>query len=139
MGRNERGDDTVITSDDTVIAAEDTVITSDDTIIAIDDTVLGVISEETIIEPDVDDTALGARPALGATPAQISEIAPPPAEKESALAPTQPIRRVGDRPTAPKRATVAYLLRFVSGARYELTSPVIVGRSPRIARLSKND
>jgi len=134
MGREDAGgDETIISADDTVIAAEDTIITSDDTVIAIDDTVMGVVADETIIEPDVDDTALGAPRTAG------SERVPTLSETESAIAPTQPIRRVGDRPAAPQRQTVAFCLRFVSGARYDLRSPVIVGRSPRVARVGKND
>ena len=127
------GDETVVSVDDTVIAAEDTIIASDDTVIAVDDTVMRVSADETIIEPDVEDTALGAHPKKDAPEVLAAD------EKNIDLAPTQPLRRVPDRPAAPPRQSVAFSLRFVTGARYELTSAVVVGRSPRLARLDKSD
>ena len=94
---------------------DETVISSDDTVITQDETVIS--ANETVISAD--DTIIS-----------------PPVEEP---VPTQPIRRVTDGPAAPPRQTVAFALRLVTGARYSLSSAVVLGRAPRVVRQRAED
>jgi len=94
-------------NDDTVISADDTVMSVDDTVISHDDdTIVGQMPE----------------PMPESMPEQIPEQIP-----------TQPMRRITDTRTVAPIPTMVFGLRFVTGARYELTSAVIIGRAPRHA------
>ena len=113
--------------DDTVISSDDTVITQDDTVISSDDTIISLPVEQTVIEPDLDDTAFTGP---GATPVAVDQRPP-------VVLP--PRRRVTDGPAAPPRPTVTFALRLVSGARYSLASAVVLGRAPRVVRQRAED
>jgi FHA domain len=99
-------------TDDTVIGADETVIGADETIISADDTVISA-----------DDTVIS-----------VTELT-----DGGNLAPTQPMPRIPDVPARVSAPTSVFTLRLVTGARYGLSSAVIVGRAPRVARLSTDD
>lgn len=82
----------------------------DETVISADDTVISV-----------DDTVL-------AVPVE-----------ETVIEPTQPQRRITDSPAFVARPTAVFSVRLVSGARYSLTSAVVVGRAPRVAKRNAGD
>lgn len=111
---------------------DDTVISSDDTVMSADDTIISVPAGETVIEPDLDDTAF--------TPGQIAPAeATPPVSTSIEMTPTQPHRRITDDPAAIPRPTVSFELRLVTGARYRLASAVVFGRAPRVTRQRTED
>ena len=103
------------------MGGDDTVISADDTVIWADETIVSVPVDETVIEPDLEDTAFAIETSQAAQAAQ----------------PTEPIRRItagANEAAHVPRPTVIFVLRLVTGARYTLTSAVVVGRAPRVAR-----
>jgi len=108
---------------------DDTVISADDTVIIAEDTIIGVPAEHTIIEPEFEDTALTG--GLGKVPVQGASTQAPQVA-------TQPMRRLTDGRLAAPRPGTAFGVKLVTGERFDLTSPVVIGRAPRHAWSGKN-
>jgi hypothetical protein len=119
------GDDTVISAGDTVISADDTVISADDTVISTDDTVIS--TDDTVISTD--DTVISADDTV--LPLEKNEAMP-----TGSTTAVMPVPDVLPPAAAPAEI---FTLRMVTGTRLRLTSAVVVGRAPKMARLSRED
>lgn len=95
--------------DDTVISAEETVIAADQTVISVDDTIITV--PEPVASPELR-RRITDSVLDGPQVPQVLEVS---------------------------RSAVVFFLRSVTGARYALTTAVVFGRAPRVARIPGGD